>query len=100
MRIERWNKGEEPSAPELRRALEAEGYHVFEWSDAPGTSYAAHRHREDQSHWIISGQLELRVQGRTYTLSAGDRDFLPADTVHAAFVPGTEPVRYLIGARR
>lgn len=100
MRIERWSKEERPSALELRKALEAEGYGVFEWSDAPGTMYGAHRHAEDQSHWVLSGELELRIQGETYTLRTGDRDFLPAGTVHSAFVPGTEPVRYLIGARK
>lgn len=100
LRIERWSGDEAPSPVELRRRLEEEGYSVFDWSDAPGTHYAAHRHAEDQSHWIVSGALELRIAGQTYTLRAGDRDFLPANTVHAAFVPGTEPVRYLIGAKR
>jgi quercetin dioxygenase-like cupin family protein len=100
LRVERWSKQEEPRERELRSRLEEEGYSVFEWSDAPGTHYGAHRHPEDQSHWIISGELELRIQGETYTLRAGDRDFLPANTVHSAFVPGSEPVRYLIGARR
>lgn len=100
LRVERWKGEESPDASELRAILEAEGYSVFEWSDAPGTHYGAHRHAEDQSHWIVSGALELRVAGEAYTLRAGDRDFLPANTVHAAFVPGTEPVRYLIGARR
>jgi quercetin dioxygenase-like cupin family protein len=100
LRIERWSKAEAPSAIELRKALEQEGYSVFEWNDAPGTHYRAHRHAEDQSHWIVSGAMELRIAGETYTLGAGDRDFLPANTVHAAFVPGAEPVRYLIGAKR
>lgn len=100
MRVEHWSEQERPSAIELRKRLEEEGYSVFEWSDAPGTHYKAHRHAEDQSHWIISGELELRIQGETYTLRAGDRDFLPANTVHSAFVPGSQPVRYLIGAKR
>ena len=100
LRVERWNKEQTPLARELQARLEAEGYSVFEWSDAPGTHYGVHRHEEDQSHWIISGELELRVQGETYTLRAGDRDFLPANTVHSAFVPGQEPVLYLIGAKR
>jgi quercetin dioxygenase-like cupin family protein len=100
LRVERWNKEQIPQAKELQARLEEEGYSVFEWSDAPGTSYGAHRHAEDQSHWIISGELELRVQGETYILRAGDRDFLPANTVHSAFVPGREPVLYLIGAKR
>ncbi len=100
LRIDRWSVEEAPSASVLRRKLEEEGYSVFEWSDAPGTRYGAHRHAEDQSHWIISGALELELEGETYTLRAGDRDYLPANTVHAAFVPGSEPVRYLIGAKR
>ncbi len=100
LKVERWSKDESPRAAELRAVLEREGYSVFEWSDAPGTRYGAHRHPEDQSHWIISGELELCVQDETYRLRAGDRDFLPAGTVHSAFVPGREPVRYLIGARR
>jgi hypothetical protein len=28
-----------------------------------------------------------------------DRDFLPANTMHSAFVPGDQPVTYLIGAK-
>jgi quercetin dioxygenase-like cupin family protein len=100
LRLERWDKEQTPSAQELKARLEAEGYSVFEWVDAPGTHYSAHRHAEAQSHWIISGALELRVQGETYILRAGDRDFLPAGTVHSAFVPGHEPVIYLIGAKR
>jgi len=47
----------------------------------------------------LSGELELRVGHEIYTLRAGDRDFLPANTIHSAFVPGDEPVTYLIGAR-
>jgi len=79
--------------------MEREGYSVFEWSDAAGTTYGWHTHAEDQSHWIIKGTLELRVRGEEYVLRAGDRDFLPAGTEHCAFVPGDEAVVYLIGAK-
>ncbi len=97
--FERWNEPGAPEAPALQRRLQAEGYAVTEWTDAPGTVYPLHSHVEDQSHWIISGQLELTVDNETYTLSPGDRDFMPANTFHAAFVPGNEPVQYLIGVR-
>jgi quercetin dioxygenase-like cupin family protein len=99
MQIERWHEASPPDAARLRQELEREGYSVFQWSDAPGTKYGPHAHGEDQSHWIISGELELRVGRETYTLRPGDRDFLPADTIHSAFVPGGEPVTYLIGAK-
>lgn len=98
-RVERWTDPGKPNARALRERLRREGYTVFEWSDAPGTVYGPHSHTDDQSHWIISGALELTVADETYTLSAGDRDFLPANTTHSAFVPGNEPVHYLIGAR-
>ena len=100
LRVERWNEREAPDARELRRRMEEEGYSVFEWIDAPGTVYGPHAHAEDQSHWIISGTLELSVGDEHYALSAGDRDYLPAYTRHSAAVRGDEAVIYLIGARK
>ena len=97
--VERWARENLPDSAALKARLQAEGYSVFQWSDAPGTKYGPHSHPEDQSHWILSGELELRVEHETYTLRAGDRDFLSANTVHSAFVPGEEPVTYLIGAK-
>ena len=97
--IEKWGEANQPDAVELKRRLQSEGYSVFQWSDAPGTKYGPHAHAEDQSHWIISGALELRVGHEIYTLGPGDRDFLPANTMHSAFVPGAAPVVYLIGAK-
>jgi quercetin dioxygenase-like cupin family protein len=97
--VERWHEETPPDSSELRRRLEAEGYSVMQWSDAAGARYDPHEHAQDQSHWILSGVLQLTVGGETYTLRTGDRDFLPAHTEHAAFVPGSEPVIYLIGAK-
>jgi quercetin dioxygenase-like cupin family protein len=99
IQVERWSEPELPEPQELRTRLESEGYRVFQWTDAPGTKYGPHAHEEDQSHWIVSGELELRVGHEAYTLRAGDRDFLSANTIHSASVPGSKPVTYLIGAK-
>jgi quercetin dioxygenase-like cupin family protein len=99
IKVEHWSESGPPNAVDLRQRLKSEGYSVFQWSDAPGTTYAPHAHPQDQSHWILAGQLELRVGNETYTLGAGDRDYLPANTIHAASVPGDEPVTYLIGSK-
>jgi quercetin dioxygenase-like cupin family protein len=99
IQVERWNEPAPPDAADLRRRLQREGYRVFQWSDAPGTTYGTHSHPEDQSHWILAGQLELHVGNETYTLRVGDRDYLSANTAHSAFVPGDERVTYLIGAK-
>jgi quercetin dioxygenase-like cupin family protein len=99
MQIEKWSEENSPDAGDLKQRLQSEGYTVFQWSDAPGTKYGPHAHAEDQSHWIVSGELELRVGHETYTLRAGDRDYLPANTIHSASVPGDKPLVYLIGAK-
>ncbi len=97
--FERWSESGNPDATVLRNPLQVEGYMVTECIDSPGTIYPLHSHNEDQSHWVISGELQLTIERETYTLSAGDRDFLPANTTNVAFVPGKEPVRYLIGVK-
>lgn len=99
LKVERWDGSGPPDKEAFRRQMETEGYSVFEWTDAPGTSYGPHSHAEDQSHWIVRGALTLRVGWEEYTLRAGDRDYLPANTEHSAVVPRDESVVYLIGAK-
>ena len=84
----------------LRQILGSEGYSVFYWSDPPETTYGMHSHSTDQSHWVLSGSLELTIERvGTFVLEAGDRDFMPASTNHLARVIGDEPVHYLIGEK-
>ena len=99
-RVEKWTGNSSPSVAELKQMMEDEGFCVFQWSDSPGTTYPPHVHSDDQLHWIVSGTLELNVTGSgIFQLSAGDRDFMPANTEHAATVIGGESVVYLIGSR-
>lgn len=99
-RIEKWDRAEAPKSRSSRIQMESEGYHVYEWSDRPGTVYGLHEHSDDQSHCILSGELELTVENYgTFVLGPGDRDFMPAGTRHSARVAGNEPVIYLIGSK-
>lgn len=99
MKVERWSSSAPPDQATLRAALEADGYAVFEWTDGPGAVYPPHAHGDDQSHCVVRGALELTVAGEAHLLRPGDRDWLPAGTVHAARVVGAGPVTYLIGSR-
>lgn len=99
-RVERWKEFYAPNPAMLRLLLAQEGYRVYHWIDRAGTVYGVHKHDEEQSHWIISGELELTLAtGANYTLKAGDRDFMPAQTWHTARVVGAEPVSYLVGEK-
>ena len=97
--VKRWQDTQPPDVVRLRRRLESEGFTVSEYTDAPGNVYDSHSHEDDQTHWIISGEAEFEVDGQKYHLGPGDRDFLPANTEHAAVVLGNEPVRYLVGVK-
>ena len=99
MKLARWDEPGSPDERSLRRRLEQEGYSVYAWTDAPGTTYPPHAHGEDQSHWVLEGSIALVVAGEEYVLGPGDRDWLPKGTVHSARVVGSAPVTYLIGAR-
>lgn len=99
-RIEKWSEVYAPNAAMLRLTLEREGFRVFQWSDQPGKIYPNHSHGEEQSHWIISGSLELTIENYgIVVLEMGDRDFMPENTYHSARVVGEEPVVYLVGER-
>lgn len=99
--VQRWEKGGSPESLSLRKIMTDEGYAVFEWTDNPGTVYEMHSHSDEQSHWIISGSLELTVESvGTFVLVAGDRDFMPDQTRHSARVLGSEKARYLIGSKK
>jgi quercetin dioxygenase-like cupin family protein len=99
-RVEKWNQPTAPNPAMLRYLLELDGFRVFQWRDNPGMAYGSHKHDEDQSHWIVSGALELTIERLgTFVLETGDRDFLPAGTYHSARVVVEDPVMYLVGAK-
>ena len=99
-RVERWKEFYAPNPAMLRLLLVREGYRVFQWADRPGTISGVHLHDEDQSHWVISGELEITFErGGSYTLKTGDRDFIPANTRHSARVLGEEHLIYLVGEK-
>ncbi|MFO0737412.1 MAG: cupin domain-containing protein [Labilithrix sp.] len=99
MKVERWSGEGTPTEVLLKKKLEADGYSVYAWTDGAGATYPPHAHGDDQSHCIVRGALGLTVGGEEYVLHAGDRDWLPAGTVHSARVIGNEAVTYLIGSK-
>ena len=99
-RVERWAGDSPPSSSVLKQKMEKEGFSVFQWEDPPCAYYSPHVHPDEQSHWIVSGTLELNVTGvGTFRLGPGDRDFMPPETEREAAVIGDEPVVYLIGSK-
>jgi quercetin dioxygenase-like cupin family protein len=98
VKVQRWQGSVPPNPAALRSVLEAEGYSAYAWTDDRGTTYPPHTHGDDHSHWVVRGAIALTVDGEEYVLGPGDRDLLPAGTVHSARVVG-DAVTYLVGSK-
>jgi mannose-6-phosphate isomerase-like protein (cupin superfamily) len=63
---------------------------------APGFSPPLHvHHREDESFWVLEGELTLRCGDRTFRAGPGAFVFLPRDVAHTFVVEGDQPARML-----
>lgn len=81
---------------DLAARLAAEGLNASAWGNAPGDTYAAHRHGYDKVLVADQGSITFHLVelGRDVVLHVGERLELPAGTLHAASV-GTDGVRCL-----
>jgi len=61
----------------------------------PGVSIGLHDHTFEESYFILSGEVEARLDGKKYRAKAGDVLWTGVGCVHAFANVGTEPVRWL-----
>jgi quercetin dioxygenase-like cupin family protein len=94
-----WTDPQTPGEPLLRRHLESQGYEVTTWRDPADRLYDPHTHPEDESLWVVRGQIVLQADGREFPLGPGDRLELPRGTLHTARA-GPDGAMYLIARRR
>src|SRR5499427_4851546 len=63
---------------------------------APGFSPPLHvHHREDESFWVLEGELTMRCGDRSFRAGPGSFVFLPRDVPHTFVVEGEAPARML-----
>ena len=69
---------------------------LFESLIAPGFSPPLHvHHREDESFWVLEGELTMRCGDQTFRAGPGAFVFLPRNVPHSFVVEGDRPVRML-----
>jgi mannose-6-phosphate isomerase-like protein (cupin superfamily) len=72
------------------------GFGLLESSIAPGFSPPLHVHqREDESFWVLAGQLTMRCGDREFSVGPGSFVFLPRGIPHTFVVEGETPARML-----
>jgi mannose-6-phosphate isomerase-like protein (cupin superfamily) len=71
-------------------------YSLFELSLGPGKGVARHTHtREDESYYVLSGELEVVVGAKKFVLKPGDTLVAPRDIPHELRNPGNTDNHYL-----
>ncbi len=59
-------------------------YSLFEVTTRPGTGPPPHvHHREDESFYVLEGEYEFLVDGRTFKVEAGSLLYVPRGALHA-----------------
>ena len=59
-------------------------YALFEVTTQPGTEPPPHiHHREDESFYVLKGDYEFLMEGRTIRVGAGSLLYVPKGTLHA-----------------
>jgi quercetin dioxygenase-like cupin family protein len=76
-----------------------DGYWPISWIDKPGAVYEPHRHRDDETLYVVDGSIDFTdlTSGTTHHLIAGDKLFLPARLPHSA--SSQEGATYIMGIR-
>jgi len=97
-KIVRWDRSVTPAPSDLQSQLLQAGLFPYDWSNAPGDSYAPHVHDYDKVIVVVHGSITwvLPETNETFETHAGDRIELPRGTWHAAEV-GPEGVLCLEG---
>ncbi len=58
-------------------------YSLFEVATWPGSGPPPHvQHREEEAFWVLEGEYEFLIEGRTLTASAGALIHVPRGTLH------------------
>ena len=59
-------------------------YSLFEVTTHPGAGPPPHvQHREDESFYVLQGEFEFVVEGRTISVGVGSLIYVPKGTLHA-----------------
>ena len=59
-------------------------------------THAPHQHEHEEMLIIVSGSLEMHVDGKSETAEAGSIVYLASNILHNAHNPGTTPCRYYV----
>ena len=67
---------------------------------APGGELMRHHHEPAETYYILSGQGEIEIEGRTRALGPGSAVYIPPDARHTVRCTGAEPLVFVFSFPR
>ncbi len=67
---------------------------------APGAALMRHHHEPAETYYIVSGQGEMEIEGRTRALGPGSAVYIPPDARHTVRCTGAEPLVFVFSFPR
>ena len=67
---------------------------------APGGELMRHHHEPAETYYILSGQGEMEIEGRTRALGPGSAVYIPPDARHTVRCNGAEPLVFVFSFPR
>ncbi len=84
---------------EIKMKLQKGGYlTIHEYNDLPNEEFPDHTHDTEELAVIVSGSLNVKMDGLNYLLKAGNEFVFPAKRVHSAKV-GPGGCVYIVGEK-
>lgn len=84
----------------VARDWEARGFSCGLWTDPPGQRWEDFVHATDELVMLVSGELEMEIDGRRVVPAAGEEVLIPARARHSVRNTGEGTARWLYGYRR
>ncbi len=78
----------------------ARGFSCGLWIDHAGREWSCHPHQTDELFMILSGDLELKMEGQSIQPSVGEEICLPAGVTHTIRNIGGKTARWLYGIQQ
>ena len=67
---------------------------------APGAALMRHHHEPAETYYVVSGQGEIEIEGRTRALGPGSAVYIPPDARHTVRCTGAEPLVFVFSFPR
>ena len=85
---------------EIAKDWHARGFSCGMWIDHAGREWSCHPHETDELFMMMSGELELEMEGQSIQPSVGEEIRIPAGVPHIIRNVRGKTARWLYGQRR